>query len=111
MESGVCVQQTIDVLREKQPPVAAETDLSLYEVVQMVGQERPLTWRDLSAKPLVKKGQIVDVTFKDGSMNIAMKAMAMSNGGAGEAVVVRNMDSRKDFNARVLGSNTVQVSF
>ena len=111
LDSGACVQQAVDVLRERQSFVPAETDLSLYELVQMVGQERPLTWRDIALRPLVRKGQIVDVTFKDGGMNIAMKAMAMSSGGAGDAVVVRNMDSRKDFTARVLRPNTVQVSF
>ena len=111
LEAGACVQQAVDVLREKQAFVPAETDLALYELVQTVGQERPLTWRDLSLKPLVRKGQMVDVTFQDGGMNIAMKAMAMSSGGAGDSVVVRNMDSRKDFTARVLRPNTVQVSF
>lgn len=111
LENGACAQQVVDVLREKQAFVPAETDLALYELVQTVAQERPLTWRDIALRPLVRKGQIVDVTFKDGGMNIAMKAMAMSSGGAGDSVVVRNMDSRKDFTARVLRPNTVQVSF
>jgi flagella basal body P-ring formation protein FlgA len=111
LDGGACIQQAVDVLREKQSFVPAETDLAMYELVQTVGQERPLSWRDISLRPLVRKGQIVDVTFQDGGMNIAMKAMAMSSGGAGDSVVVRNMDSRKDFTARVLRPNTVQVSF
>jgi flagella basal body P-ring formation protein FlgA len=111
MDSSLCVQQTVDVLREKQAVVPVETDLANYELAQTISQDRPLTWRDLVAKPLVRKGQIVDVTVKDGAMNIAMKGMAMASGGAGESILVRNLDSRKDFTAKVLRSNTVQVAF
>jgi flagella basal body P-ring formation protein FlgA len=40
-----------------------------------------------------------------------MKAMALADGGVGETIIVRNIDSKKDFQAQVVGSNTVQVKF
>jgi flagella basal body P-ring formation protein FlgA len=40
-----------------------------------------------------------------------MKAMALADGGVGETIGIRNVDSKKDFQARVVGSNTVQVKF
>ena len=111
IEPSFCTAQSIDVLRERQALVPAETDLSLYELAQTLSQERPLAWRDITARPLVRKGQQVDVVAKDGAITLNMKATAMSNGGAGEAVIIRNPTSRKDFSARVTGANTVQVVF
>jgi flagella basal body P-ring formation protein FlgA len=40
-----------------------------------------------------------------------MKGISLGNGGAGEMVSVRNIDSRKEFSAKVINVNTVQVKF
>lgn len=111
LDATLCTAQSIDVLRERQALVPADTELSRYELAQTISQERPLAWRDITLRPLVRKGQVVDVVATDGALTINMKATAMSNGGAGEAVVVRNPASRKDFSAKVTAANTVQVAF
>jgi flagella basal body P-ring formation protein FlgA len=59
----------------------------------------------------VRKGQLIDVVVAEGALNISMKGIALGNGGAGENVSVRNIDSRKEFSARVVRPNTVQVKF
>jgi flagella basal body P-ring formation protein FlgA len=40
-----------------------------------------------------------------------MKGLAMQNGAQGEAVTIRNPDSRRDFTAIVVNENHVQVRF
>jgi flagella basal body P-ring formation protein FlgA len=40
-----------------------------------------------------------------------MKALALENGAAGDLIRLRNVESRKDFNAQVLNENKVQVRF
>jgi flagella basal body P-ring formation protein FlgA len=80
-------------------------------MAQTVSQERPLSWRDIALRPLVRKGQLVDVVVAEGGMNISMKGISLGNGGAGEMVSVRNLDSRKEFSAKVINLNTVQVKF
>jgi len=51
------------------------------------------------------------VIVSEGSLNITMKGLALGTAGAGEMVSIRNPDSRKDFQAKVVGINTVQVKF
>ena len=59
----------------------------------------------------MRKGDLVDVTASEGALSISMKALAMQNGAQGEAVTVRNLDSRKDFTAIVVDENHVQIRF
>ena len=70
-----------------------------------------LTWHDIGRRPLVRKGDLVDVTASEGALSISMKALAMQNGAQGEAVTVRNIDSHKDFTAIVVDENHVQIRF
>ena len=110
-DGSICSPKNFDILSEKLSFVPADTDLSVYEMAQTVSQERPLSWRDISLRPLVKKGQLVDVVVAEGALNISMKGISLGNGGAGEMVSVRNIDSRKEFSAKVININTVQVKF
>ena len=110
-DSSSCALKNIDTLAENLSFVPADTNLSIYEMAQGVGQDRPLTSRDLSLRPLVRKNQLVDVIVAEGSLNITMKGLALGTAGAGEMVSIRNPDSRKDFQAKVVGINTVQVKF
>ncbi len=103
--------QTLDVLRERIAPIPATTELENQEVLQTVIEGRPLTFKDIAAAPMVRKGAVVEVVAGDGSMVISMKALAMGTGTVGEAITVRNMDTRKDFQARVVNRNSVRVSF
>jgi flagella basal body P-ring formation protein FlgA len=111
LDSSLCSARQIDVLREKQPMVPIDTDLSLYEMAQTLSQERPLAWRDITLRPLVRKGQTVEVIVNDGALHITMKGLALSSAGHGESVIIRNPDSRSNFTARVVSPNTVQVKF
>ena len=103
--------QTIDVLRERQLPVPADIVLEDQEVLQNLSEGKILTWKDIQPMPMVRKGATVDVVVNEGGMSISMKGLAMNTGGMGDAIMVRNQDTRKDFPARVVSRNTVRVSF
>lgn len=111
LDSSVCALKNTDVLSQKLPYVPADADLSIYEMAQTLGQERPLTEQDIKLRPLVHKGDFVNVVVSQGALNISMKGIALGTAGAGEMVGIRNKDSRKDFQAQVIGPNTVQVHF
>ena len=72
---------------------------------------RLLTWRDIARRPLVKKGNIVEVSAADGLLLVTLKALAMENGAQGDTVTVRNPESQKTFAAIVVDENRVQVRF
>lgn len=117
LERGVALDrssaevQTVDVLRERIAPIPANTKLEDQEVLQTVTEGRPLTFKDVAAAPMVRKGAVVEVVAGDGKMMISMKGMAMGTGGMGDAVTIRNMDTRRDFQARIVDRNSVRVTF
>lgn len=100
----------VDSLRERDALPAAVGDRS-YVLARAVPAGRLLTWRDIMRRPLVKKGDLVDVAAIEGTLVVTMKALAMENGAQGDTVTVRNPESRKDFAAMVIDENRVQVRF
>ncbi len=100
----------VDLFRERDVLPAAVGDAS-YIFARAVPAGRLLTWRDISRRPLVKKGELVEVSASDGLLVVTMKALAMENGARGDTVTVRNPESRKDFAAMVIDENRVQVRF
>ena len=106
-----CQSVQVDTLREKQAPVPAETDLSTYESTQPLSPNQILTWKDISQRQAIRKGQLVEVIAAEGAMNITMKGTAMTSGGVGEDIIVRNLDSRRDISARVVDGTKARVHF
>ncbi len=99
-----------DLLRERDALPATVGDRT-FQFTRSVQAGRVLSWRDIALRPLVRKGNFVEVSAADGQLVITMRAVAMQNGANGEAVKVRNMDSKKDFTAFVVDENRVQVRF
>lgn len=104
-------QRRIDILADRQPPIAARTALEGYECTQTVPAGQPLTWRDLAPRALVRRGQSVDVIAGDGPFTISMKALALQDGANGANVRVRNVASQRDIDAQVVGDGKVKVKF
>lgn len=111
LDSSAATLKEIDVLATNREYLPAESDLGFHEVAQTIAADQPITRRDLALRRLVRRGKLVDVVVNEGALNISMKGIALSDGGAGETIGVRNVDSKKDFQAQVVGDNTVQVKF
>ena len=100
----------VDMFRERDAVPTAVGDRT-HIFARSIPGGRLLTWNDISTKPLVKKGAMVEVTASEGMLSVSMKGLAMENGGRGDKVTIRNPDSRKDFVAMVVDENRVQVRF
>ncbi|HWL15617.1 MAG TPA: flagellar basal body P-ring formation chaperone FlgA [Opitutus sp.] len=109
-DPSVLEVRRVDLFRERDALPAVVGDRS-YAMTRAIAAGRLLTWRDLQRRPLVKKGELVEVSAVEGQLLITMKALAMENGAQGETVTVRNPESRKDFAAMVVAENRVQVRF
>ena len=109
-DSTLLEARRIDVLRERDVLPAAVGDRS-YIFLRAVPAGRLLTWRDISRRPLVRKGELVEVSAADGLLLVTLKALAMENGSQGDTVTLRNPESRKNFSATVIDENRVQVRF
>ena len=111
LDRSLLTTSKADVLREGQPQLLAEIDPTTLEVAQTVNAGRPLTRRDVIERPLVRRGQVVEVVARQGMLAISMKALALESGAKGELIKLRNLESRKEFRGQILNENKVQVHF
>jgi len=100
----------VDVLQQRDTVAAGSTETD-FTYATSVTAGRMLTWRDLTRRSLIRKGQIVEVSAIDGMLTITTKALAMENGAAGDTVRLRNIESKKDFSALVVAEARAQVRF
>jgi flagella basal body P-ring formation protein FlgA len=109
-DASMLETRRVDLFRERDALPAAVGDRS-FIFARGVPAGRLLTWHDIARRPLVKKGEIVEVSAADGMLLVTMKALAMENGAQGDTVTVRNPESQKNFAAVVVDENHVQVRF
>ncbi len=100
----------VDFLRERDALPTAVGDHG-FMFSRSVQPNRLLTWRDVARRPLVRKGDLVEVAAIDGMLQITMKGLALENGAQGDTVTIRNPESKKDFAAQVVSENRVQIRF
>lgn len=62
------------------------------------------------AKPiLIKRGSVINVVARIGSMEVTAMGQAMQDGVEGQLIRVQNVSSKKFMSAKVLDETTVQV--
>ncbi|HRP03561.1 MAG TPA: flagellar basal body P-ring formation chaperone FlgA [Opitutaceae bacterium] len=110
-DPAACDVRRIDALRDRDAIPASFINSTDWSYLRPVPAGRLLTWRDISRRALVRKGQVIDVSALDGFLQVNLKALAMQDGGKGETVRVRNIESRREFAALVVGENRAQVNF
>ncbi len=109
-DAALLETRRVDLFRDRDALPAAVGDQT-FIFARAVNAGRTVTWRDIARRPLVKKGDMVEVSAAEGTLSITMKALALQSGAQGEAVTLRNLESRKDFTAFVIDENRVQVRF
>ncbi|MCX6954828.1 MAG: flagellar basal body P-ring formation chaperone FlgA [Verrucomicrobia bacterium] len=109
-DPSVLEPRRVDLFRDRDALPAAAGDRT-FIFARAVSAGRMLTWRDIARRPLVKKGDVVEVSATSGLLLVTMKALAMENGAQGDTVTVRNPESQKNFAAIVVDENRVQVRF
>ncbi|MCE9612536.1 MAG: flagellar basal body P-ring formation chaperone FlgA [Chthoniobacter sp.] len=103
--------QKVDVLRERLPLVSAEIDPTALDLVTSVAAGRPLARRDVAGRPIIRKGQVVEVVAQQGLIAISMKALALESGAAGDLIRLRNIESRREINGEIVNESKVQIHF
>lgn len=103
--------QKVDVLRDRQAFIGADVDPATLDTVQTIMTPRLLLRRDVSLRPIVRKGQVVDVVARRGLLAVSMKALALDDGPVGGLIRLRNLESHKEFNGQIVNETKVQVHF
>jgi flagella basal body P-ring formation protein FlgA len=111
IDRSLVTAQKVDVLRDRESLINADVDPTLYEVAQNVAAGRALTKRDIVDRPLIRKGEVVEVIASHGMLTVSMKAQALESGIANALIKMRNLESRKEFTAQIVNENQVKVLF
>ena len=81
-----------------------------WMVVRPVGTEQPIYQADITPLPLVRKGNIVTLRYESNTVTLTVKAEAMRDGGAGESIPVRNLQSKRIVHAVIIDSQTALIT-
>ena len=65
----------------------------------------------LEKMALIKSGQIVTIVAENDRMRVTITGKAKNAGGEGDTITVQNINSLKEFPARIVDANTVMVAF
>jgi flagellar basal body P-ring formation protein FlgA len=98
-----------DALRERDAlPADANPEL---DFTRNVPSGRLIVWRDVVRRPLVRRGQTIEVFATSGMLTVTLRGVALADAARGESVRVRNPDSKKDFVAVVTAESRASVRF
>jgi flagella basal body P-ring formation protein FlgA len=91
--------------------LAKISDVVGKKVRSSIRSNTPFKLDQLEKVTLIKSGQIVTIVMENDSMRVTMTGKARSAGGEGDTINVQNMNSLKEFPAKVIDANTVMVAF
>jgi flagella basal body P-ring formation protein FlgA len=80
-----------------------------WRMARTLGRGQVFTLSHLEPVPLIEKGEMVTLVYNGDRVRLSIKAEALGEGGAGQLVQVRNVQSNKVIMATVVDSDTVVV--
>jgi flagella basal body P-ring formation protein FlgA len=103
----------------KKLDVAGTQGHYLGNIADVVGKKTRSTIRanspfrpdQLEKVALIKSGQIVTIVAENDRMRVTLTGKARNPGGEGDVINVQNMNSLKEFPARIIDATTVMVAF
>jgi flagella basal body P-ring formation protein FlgA len=81
-----------------------------WRLIRPIGLDQVIYQNDLAYLPTVSKGTEVTLIYDGKTVRLTMKAEALADGMAGESILVRNRQSRKEIYGVVRDSGTVMVN-
>ncbi|MGE4297830.1 MAG: flagellar basal body P-ring formation chaperone FlgA [Desulfovibrionaceae bacterium] len=80
-----------------------------WRMVRPVGTGQVVTMDAIEPQPVVSKGDAVTLMFEGRHVRLQVAAEALDDGGTGQAILVRNLQSKREVYARVRDAGTVVV--
>lgn len=80
-----------------------------WQTSRSIGASQPILASDLTPLAAVHRGDRVTLIYQRGNVELRTIAEALEEGGPGDTIAVRNMDSRKQIFATVQDQNTVRT--
>lgn len=80
-----------------------------WRMVRSVGTDQVILMSDLEPVPVIAKGDKVNLVFEGVNLHLQVKAEALSDGGIGQTIQVRNLQSKRKITGTVQDASTVVV--
>ncbi|HWR04750.1 MAG TPA: flagellar basal body P-ring formation chaperone FlgA [Humidesulfovibrio sp.] len=80
-----------------------------WRMVRSVAPDQAIRMTDIEPVPVIAKGDKVNLVFEGQNLRLHVKAEALSDGGVGQAIQVRNLQSNRKILATVQDAATVVV--
>ena len=103
-------RESRDVLGMRDTPVSPSTSLEGLELAATVPANSFLTARAVRARPVIRRGQVIEAEMRDAGLTISLKVEALESGAIGQTVRVRNIQSRKELRGTIQDEDTILVS-
>jgi len=80
-----------------------------WRMVRSVGVDQVIHFTDIEPVPVIAKGEKVTLLYQGDNIRLQVKAEALSDGGVGQRIQVRNLQSNRKIAATVQDASTVVV--
>jgi flagella basal body P-ring formation protein FlgA len=99
-----------DVLAARDVVLQVSKDDNSLALVENVAAGLPVPSRAVRPRPVVKRGQLVDGVFEQGSLTISLKVEILEDGLLGQTVRVRNPKTKRELTGKVQNEETISIT-
>jgi flagella basal body P-ring formation protein FlgA len=104
------VMERRDVLALRDVVLGISKDDKSLVLVENVAAGMPVPNRAVRPRPVLKRGQLVDGVFEQGTLTISLKVEVLEDGLLGQTVKVRNPKTRRELSGKVQNEETVSIA-
>ena len=98
-----------DLTRLSDPPLRSRSALIGFVPERSIAEGRPLTASMLRVIPIVRRGDLVLLVAKRGTLTVTARAKALGDGGVGETIAAENLRSGSRLQAEVQPDGSLRV--
>jgi flagella basal body P-ring formation protein FlgA len=99
-----------DVLLQHESCIAYPVSNSSLEAASSIQAGSPVWSRLAHARPVLRRGQLVEAIFQDGPMTISLKVESLEDGALGQTVRVRNPKTRRELYGKVQNEDLILIT-
>lgn len=103
------VRERRDLLAVREKALDTPVISPALETAQTIPAGVPILARLVRVRPVVHRGQVLDAQLHQGTVLISLKVEVLEEGGPGDTVRIRNVQSRREFRGKVQDEQTIQV--
>jgi flagella basal body P-ring formation protein FlgA len=100
----------LDVLTQRDVVQTVDPNNDSLELTENVAIGMPVPNRALRPRPLIRRGQMVDAVYEDGSLTISLKVESLEDGALGQMVKVRNPKTQRELLGKVQNEESISIS-